>query len=229
MTAKEKFYNMVESLKAERREEIKNAEVYAAYASGDDVHILHVYNKDTFDHYVIDALVARVEPHVLKSIIFATDTDSEWYADDDMRSSLRSFAGVNELSIDTKEELVNVIVWLWNNTGAFDNMWETSGPFFHEEFEDDKQVNPAELLALDIEQRGVVNHIEDLFVIAGLKGVGYYLDENNNIVFYNANNVERADGDEEADIYDTSHAYSTDIQPCWWAERDGFNIKNNKQ
>lgn len=224
MTAKEKFYNKVESLHAERRTEIKDAEVYASYASGDNVHILHVYDEDTFDHYVIDAAVASVEPHVLKAIIFATDTDSEWYADEDMRSSLRSFAGANELSIDTKKELVDAIVWLWNNTGAFDDMWETSGPFFHEEFEDDKAQNPAELLALDIEQRGVVNQIEDLFVIAELKGVGYYLDENNNIVFYNDNNVERGDDDEECTIYDSSHAHHTSISPGWWTERDGFKI-----
>lgn len=226
MTAKEKFYNLVESLHAERRTEIKDAEVYAAYASGDNVHIFLVYDKDTFDHFVIDAAVASVECTVMKAIIFATDTDSEWYADEDMRVTLRSFAGVNELSIDTKDELVSAIVWLWNNTGAFDNMWETSGPFFHEEFEDDKAQNPAELLALNNEQLNAVKEIERSFAVAEKVGVGYYLDENNNIVFYNANNVERGDDDEECAIYDSSKAYRSNISPDWWTECDGFKIKN---
>lgn len=226
MTAKEKFYNLVETLHAERRTEIKDAEVYAAYASGDNVHILHVYDEDTFDHYVIDAAVASVEPQVLKAIIFATDTDDECRADEDMRSLLRCFAGCEgDL---TTEDIVEVIVWLWNKTEAFDNLWENHGSFFHKEFEDDKQVNPAELLALNIEQRGIINHIENLFAIAELKGIGYYLDENNNIVFYNTNNVERGDDDEECAIYDSSKAYHSSISPDWWTERDGFKIKINK-
>lgn len=224
MTAKEKFYNLVETLHAERREEIKDEEVYAAYATGDKVHILLRYS--TFhDHFIIDAAVASVEPQVLKAIIFATDTDTECGADEDMRATLRSFAGANGMDIDTKEDLVDVIVWLWKNTSAFDCLWENHGSFFHELLEDDKAQNPAELLALDIEQRGVVNQIEDLFVIAELKGVGYYLDENNNIVFYNANNVERGDDDEECTIYDSSHAHRSSISPAWWTERDGFKIK----
>lgn len=224
MTKKEKFYNIVETLHAERRTEIEDAEVYAAYDPFNNVHILYVYDEDTFDHYVIDAAVASVEPHVLKTIIFATDTDSDWYADEDMRSSLRGFAGANDLPCDTKEELVNVIVWLWNNTGAFDNIWETSGPFFHEEFEDDKAQNPAELLALNSDQLTAVKEIERAFSVAEKVGVGYYLDENNNIVFYNANNVERGDDDEECTIYDSSKAYHSIISPDWWTERDGFKI-----
>lgn len=224
MTAKEKFYNMVESLGAERRGEIKNREVYASYQAGDKVHILHVYDEYTFDHYVIDAAVASVEPQVLVEIVAATNTDSDNCANEDMRHLLRVFIGACT-DCETIKELVNVIVWLWNNTGAFDCLWENHGPFFHEKFEDDKAQNPAELLALDIEQRGVVNQIEDLFVIAELKGVGYYLDEDNNIVFYNANNVERGDDDEECAIYDSSKAYRSSISPAWWTESFGFKIK----
>lgn len=232
MTKKEKFFQAIDQFGAKRVTEfgwanIPDQNVWVAYRNK-DVHIFSQPDGDEyFDHYIIGAEQCHWNNMVLCDIIYLTDLDgNDQPLCEDERILLRTFATDDESLSD--EETMHAIFLLWYNCDSITNSISKTGWSQHGDYKDDVE-DGSELLALNIEQLSIASTIVTLFQMAERAGLGYYQDENSRLVFFNANNVERADDDEEADIYDTSHAYSTDIQPCWWTERDGFNIKNNKQ
>lgn len=136
MTAQEKFNQKISELQAQSLTSHDGTPLYASYSKG-YVHILHIFDGSYYDYYRIDAPVASVEASVLKAIIEATNLDSDTCADEDTRLLLRAFATGDEEHCGD-DDILNAIVWLWDNTPAFDDLWSDSGLFIHQTFEDDQ-------------------------------------------------------------------------------------------
>ena len=132
MTAKEKFYSEIERVGAKRVEWIEDADVYAG-VDGATVFIFCHSECEYWDMYDCgrydDILMV---PQVLSSAFCGKE-----HMPDDMSVKLGEFYAWFPVKA---EDLKDAIVWLWNNTNAFDNIWGKHHTL-HVEYEDDEE-NP---------------------------------------------------------------------------------------
>ena len=227
MTAKEKFFQAIEQLGAKRVTEfgwanIPDQNVWVAYHCK-DVHIFaQPDGGQHFDHFIIGVEQCHWDNMVLCAIIRLTNLDDDYYcAAEDERILLRQFA-YDDTDM-TEEDLMHAIWYLFEHDECIINSISPSGWSQYIKYEDDKP-DQSVLLALASFQQPVVTLIESLFAQAKDLGVGYYQDEDNNIVFYNANNVRYDSEGTDCTIFDESHAYHSGIQPDWWNDNGGFKV-----
>lgn len=133
MTAKEKFYSGIERVGAKRVEWIEDAEVYVG-ADGATVFIFchpDCEHWDVYDCGRYDDIL--MVPQVLGSAFCGKE-----HMPDDMSEKLSEFYAWFPVKA---EDLMDAIVWLWNNTNAFDNIWGKHQTL-HVGYEDDEE-NPT--------------------------------------------------------------------------------------
>lgn len=234
MTAKEEFFQVIEELGAKRVTEfgwanIPDENVWVAYRCK-DVYIFSQPDGDEhFDCYMIGTEQCHWDIMVLNAIICLTNTDdSDYCAAEDERILLRQFA-YDETEM-TEEEIMHVIWYLWEHDECITNSVSPAGWCQHEEYEDD--VDYESMLRLDDEAHSVICQIQSLFQWLDDHKVGYFIGENGNIEFWNAEQMEMITGfDREGEDISLRQAYrsncisgSTFYIPCIDPRDTGFKV-----
>lgn len=212
MTKKEKFFQAIDELGAKRVTEfgwadVPDENVWLAYHCG-DVHIFNQPDGDEhFDHYIIGAEQCHWNNMVLCDIIYLTDLDgNDQPLCEDERILLRTFATDDESLSD--EETMHAIFLLWDNCDSIVNCISKTGWSQYEKYEDD--VDYESMLRLDDETHSIICQIQGLFNWLDDHNVGYFLGENGNIEFWNAEQMEMVTGaDREGEDISLRQAYRT--------------------
>lgn len=213
MTKKEKFFHAINELGAKRVTEfgwadVPDKNVWVAFRNK-EVHIFSNPGGDTgyFDHYIIGVERCHFDFMVLNAIISLTNLDDPDYcAAEDERILLRQFA-YDDTDM-AEDELMHAVWYLWEHDECITNSISKAGWSRHEEYEDD--VDYESMLRLDDEAHSIICQIQGLFNWLDDHNVGYFLGENGNIEFWNAEQMQMVAGaDREGEDISLRQAYRT--------------------